>query len=388
MEKKPIVLVSGCFDLLHSGHLKFFEEAAQFGDVYVALGSDENIENLKNRPTINKENERKWMINKLSDVKECFISYGNGDLHFLKDFLKIKPDYFIVNEDGHTASKQAICEKYGVKYVILQRTPPTGIPGRSTASLRHISTIPYRIDLAGGWLDQPETSKHYPGPVITLCLEPTIEFDEKSGMASSTRRTAIKMWKNRIPDGNKEELAKVLFCVDNHPGEKDYFSGSQDAIGIVMPGINLSHYDKKYWPIRIEPIHDNHILDWIENHLYFIKLEKRQKDYNPLTNTYANKANAMLLSVAAQNCWKAIKEMDLEKFGYFFTQSRKAQVRIFPSMTNDNIEKIAKEYKKDILGWKISGAGGGGYLVAISDKDIKGATKILIRRKSYYACTI
>jgi len=388
MEKIPIVLVSGCFDLLHSGHLKFFEEAAQFGDVYVALGSDENIEKLKKRPTINKENERQWMINKLADVKKCFVSYGDGDLHFTDDLIRIKPDYFIANEEGHTESKQALCEKHGVQYIILQRTPPEGLPGRSTTALRNTSTIPYRIDLAGSWLDQPYVSKHYPGPVINLCLEPTIAFNEKSGMASSTRRTAVKIWKNRIPEGNKEELAKVLFCIDNFPGEKDYVSGAQDSIGIVLPGCNLSHYDRKYWPIKIEHIHDNKILDWLESHLYFIKLEARDKSYDPLLDTYANKTNAMLLSVAAQNCWKAILEMDLEKFGYFFTQSKKAQVRIFPAMTDDHIEKIAKGYKKDILGWKISGAGGGGYLVVVADKKIDGATQILVRRKSYYSSSL
>lgn len=385
MRKKTKVLVSGCFDLLHSGHLKFFEEAAQFGDVYVAIGSDETIKKLKNRPTTNKQNERKWMISKLADVKECFISSGSGTLDFIKEFSDIKPDYFVVNEDGHMAEKQALCEKYGVKYVILKRTPPEGLPGRSTTLLRGSSTIPYRIDLAGGWLDQPNISKYYPGPVITLCLEPTVEFDEKSGMASSTRRTAIKMWKNRIPEGNKKELAKVLFCVDNFPGEKNYISGSQDAIGIVLPGCNKLNYHKKYWPLSFESIHNNEILDWLENHLYFIKLNPRKKDYNPLSNTYANKKNAILLSIATQRCWESIQEMDLEKFGYFFSQSRKGQIRIFPSMINDEIEKTAEKYKKNILGWKLSGAGGGGYIVAVSDKKIENSIQILVRRKSYYA---
>ena len=46
MEKKK-VFVSGCFDLLHSGHIAFLETAAQFGDVYVCIGSDNTVKDLK-----------------------------------------------------------------------------------------------------------------------------------------------------------------------------------------------------------------------------------------------------------------------------------------------------------------------------------------------------
>ena len=89
--------------------------------------------------------------------------------------------------------------------------------------------MPYRIDLAGGWLDQPYVSEHYSGSVITISLEPTIEFNERSGMASSTRRSALDLWGPKLPAGNHEKLAKVLFCYDNPPGTK-VVSGSQGSI--------------------------------------------------------------------------------------------------------------------------------------------------------------
>ena len=37
------VFVSGCYDLLHSGHVAFFAEAAKLGDLYVGIGSDRTI---------------------------------------------------------------------------------------------------------------------------------------------------------------------------------------------------------------------------------------------------------------------------------------------------------------------------------------------------------
>ena len=55
---KKKVFVSGCYDMLHSGHVAFFEEAATHGDLYVGIGSDKTIHELKARKTIHTEDER------------------------------------------------------------------------------------------------------------------------------------------------------------------------------------------------------------------------------------------------------------------------------------------------------------------------------------------
>ncbi len=68
--------------MLHSGHVAFFQEAAKYGDLYVAVGSDRTIFELKGRPTVNSEQERQYMIQSLSYVKEAFISQGSGMLDF------------------------------------------------------------------------------------------------------------------------------------------------------------------------------------------------------------------------------------------------------------------------------------------------------------------
>ena len=153
-----------------------------------------------------------------------------------------------MNEDGHTPDKQKLCEEYGVEYMVLSREPYGGLEPRSTTALRAINRIPFRIDLAGGWLDQPFVSKHHPGSVITLSIEPTLDFNERSGMASSTRNAAIELWGTRLPLGDHEKIAKILFCYDNPPGTTE-ISGSQDAIGIVFPGLAKAYYEGEYWPI-------------------------------------------------------------------------------------------------------------------------------------------
>ena len=186
--KKKKVFVSGCFDMLHSGHVRFLEEAAGYGDVYVGLGSDQTIRELKGRAPVNTQLERKYLLEALRHVKACHVNSGSGIMDFLAELKRAAPDIFIVNEDGNTPATAELCRQLGLEYVVLKRLPQTNLPVRSTTSLRKECRIPYRLDLAGGWLDQPFVSKHGAGAVLTLSLEPVIEFNERSGMASSSRR--------------------------------------------------------------------------------------------------------------------------------------------------------------------------------------------------------
>lgn len=378
MPKK--VFVSGCFDLLHSGHVAFLEEAARYGDLYVALGSDKTVFELKGRVPVNNNEERLYMVKSLSCVKHAFISRGSGMLDFLEEFKEIRPDLFIVNEDGNVLAKRKLCEEYGVEYLVLQRTPHSGLTPRSTTALRTIITIPFRIDLAGGWLDQPFVSKHHPGPVITISIEPTVEFNDRSGMASSTRRKAIDLWGPRMPVGDYEKLAKVLFCYDNPPGTR-YISGSQDAIGIVFPGLNIAHYNGEYWPEKIESVHDEETLQFIENSLYMVPLGPRGPEYDVLSQTVITPENAKALADAALACWDAILNHDVYAFGKSFRAAFEAQIAMFPLMMNDMVAEMIEQYKDSALGWKLSGAGGGGYLILVSDKPVDRAIRICIRRK-------
>ena len=375
------VFVTGCFDMLHSGHVAFLKEAALYGDVYVGLGSDETVYNLKGRYPVNNQDERKYMLDALDCVKEVLINKGSGIMDFLSEVELVKPDIFIVNEEGNTPTKEELCRELGIKYLILKRIPYGQLPSRSTTALRRECLIPYRIDLAGGWLDQPFVGKFSPGPVITISIEPTVEFNERSGMASSTRLKAIDLWQTDIPSGNREKLAKVLFSYENPPGTK-VISGSQDSIGIVMPGLNKSEYNANYWPENIISVHDEKILSWLEDHLYLLTLGPRNTNYNVLDNTNINSKNATVLKEAAEGCWESIFNYDVEKFGYYFRKSFEAQIKMFPNMVYDEIFETIGKYKNSAYGWKLSGAGGGGYIIFVSDKEIPGSIQIKIRRNS------
>jgi cytidyltransferase-like protein len=378
MPKK--VFVSGFFDLLHSGHIAFIQEAAKFGDLYIAVGSDKTIYELKGRVPVIGEAERLYMIQNIAFVKEAFISQGSGILDFDAELRTIRPDIFVVNEDGNLLVKKELCESLGIQYIILKREPHSGLTPRSTTALRGFSQIPYRIDMAGGWLDQPYVSKFYPGPVITLSIEPTIEFNERSGMASSTRRKAVELWGTKLPVGPEEKSAKILFCYDNPPGTAE-ISGAQDAIGIVYPGLNISYFEKEYWPLRIESVYDEKIFSFIENALYMIPLGPRVSGFNVLADTNINVQGARALADAAENCWHAILDQDITRFGHYFRMSFEAQIAMFPNMVNESIIHQLDTYKHLAKGWKLSGAGGGGYLIFVSDTPIENAIRITIRRR-------
>jgi galactokinase/mevalonate kinase-like predicted kinase len=269
-----------------------------------------------------------------------------------------------------------------VEYVVLQREPHAGLPPRSTTALRSVHQIPYRIDLAGGWLDQPFVSQYHPGPVITISIEPTIQFNERSGMASSTRRAAIDLWGPRIPVGEYAKLARILFCYDNPPGT-EVISGSQDSIGIVFPGLAKADYDGAHWPTHIENVTDETTIQFVESSLYLITLGPRHAEYDVLKNTRIDKRGAKTLGDAAEACWRAIQRHDIQAFGESFRASFEAQIAMFPNMMNNAVAELISKYQDEALGWKLSGAGGGGYLVLVSDRPIENSSRVNARRISF-----
>jgi cytidyltransferase-like protein len=373
------VFVSGCYDMLHSGHIAFFQEAASYGELYVAIGSDATVFELKGRQPLNSEEERLYMVQSVGCVHQAFISSRRGMLDFVEELKQVQPDVFIVNADGSTPAKEKLCRELGIEYLVLQRTPYAALPARSTTALRTMNQIPYRIDLAGGWLDQPFVSELHPGPVITISIEPTIAFNERSGMATSTRNHAIDLWGPKLPAGNPEKLAKILFAWDNPPGTKA-ISGSQDAIGIVMPGLNCAHYAGGYWPERIEQVGDESTLQFIERSLYLVALDPREDSYDPLADRNLSSAYAKVLSDAALGCWAAILRCDTRGFGAFMRRAFEAQIAMFPHMVNASIQAIIDQYKDEALGWKLSGAGGGGYLIFVAEKTLRNSIQVRIRR--------
>lgn len=382
MAKK--VFVSGCYDMLHSGHVAFFKSAAQYGDLYVGIGSDETILHYKNRKTVYSEKERLYMVKAIRYVTDAYINAGSGIMDFVPTLDIVKPDVFVVNTDGGSEEKRRLCEERGIEYIELERVPDAGLEARSTTSLRTNvkSNIPYRIDLAGTWIDQPYVSEHYPGWAITISIEPTQEFMERGGLSTSTRNAARKIWPYELPNYNEEMLARLLFCFENDPENHGHISGAQDAIGICMSGLTRHYYNNRYWPDKIESVHDEDILSWLENHVCLVPMFPRRPNVNILEGKDITRDKVKALADASERCWDAILARDLDAFAKAYTDSFNAQVAMFPAMMQPGVEEYIEQCKgAGAMAWKMCGAGGGGHLAIVTDKVPEFAIPVKIRRQ-------
>ena len=365
------VFVSGCYDLLHSGHVEFFRQASQFGDLYVGIGSDATILEYKHHRTLYPEQERLFMVKSIRYVKDAFINAGSGVMDFVPTVEALHPDRFVVNSDGSSEEKRKYCEEHGIEYIVLDRTPADGLTARSSTDIKRTlanSGIPTRLDLAGTWIDQPYVSTYAPGWAITISLVPNFDILERCGLSTSTRKQIHRLWPVRLPDMDPEMLAKLVFCFENEPERNDgIISGAQDAIGICIPGLCRHYYDAHYWPERIEQCHDEAILAWLENHLCLVPMFPRRPGCSVVEGKQLNETNVRALAAAADNCWKAIMQRNLDAFAKAYADSFRAQTTLFPAMIQPGVQDYIDRYSAmpEVMAWKMPGAGGGGYLALV-----------------------
>ena len=365
------VFVSGCYDLLHSGHIEFFRQAAEYGDLYVGIGSDDTIRKYKGHKTLYPEKERLFMVQSIRYVKQAFINKGSGMMDFVPTVEMLRPDRFVVNVDGACDEKRRFCEERGIEYIVLERTPADGLNARSSTSLKaQISEIPTRLDLAGTWIDQPYVSCHAPGWALTISLVPDFEVRERCGLSTSTRKQIQRIWPLKLPDMDAEMLAKLVFCFENDPERSDgIISGAQDAIGICVPGLSRHYYDARYWPDRIEQCQEEKILCWLEQHLCLVPMFPRRPGCSVVDGKDITETKVRALARAADDCWQAIMRCDLQAFASAYKASFEAQVAMFPAMIQPGVSDYIDRYSQadGVLAWKMPGAGGGGYLALVLD---------------------
>ncbi|MCA9236487.1 MAG: adenylyltransferase/cytidyltransferase family protein [Planctomycetales bacterium] len=136
-ENRPKVIVTGCYDWFHSGHIRFFEEAAAVGELHVVVGHDANIELLKGAGhPMYREDERRYMVAAVRFVHAAYVSTGHGWLDAEPEIAQIKPDIYVVNEDGDKPEKREFCASHGIEYRVLTRRPKAGLPTRQSTDLR------------------------------------------------------------------------------------------------------------------------------------------------------------------------------------------------------------------------------------------------------------
>ncbi len=131
------VIVTGCYDWFHTGHIRFFEECSELGDLYVVVGHDANIRLLKGEGhPMFRQDERRYLVGAIRYVTTALISTGSGWMDAAPEIARLKPDIYVVNEDGDKPEKRQFCAEHNLEYVVLKRLPKPGLPRRESTHLR------------------------------------------------------------------------------------------------------------------------------------------------------------------------------------------------------------------------------------------------------------
>jgi len=386
MTKK--VFVSGCFDMLHSGHVAFLKTAASSGDLYVGVARDETIKLLKGKAPGDSQAERLFMVRSVRWVKDAWLSGGVGMLDFAEDLERLRPNIFIVNEDGHTSEKAALCARLGIDYRVLRRMPEPGLPARSTSALRapgvpRSDMLPYRAEICGAWLDQLFVNRVQPGWVICAQLAPHSAFAQKSGgLATSTRACLAQLKAASLPHMEPEALARLVFRVENGIDQPDHpVSGAQDALGLCVPGVSFQYYDNGYWPRQVDSTTRAQTLRWLEDHLSLYPLPPRPPGFEPLLGHGLQDIGALAsLAQASALCKSAVKTRNPDDLSESLAMCRRAQKALFPAMYPPHIllEIERLESRGHFRSWKFTGAGGGGWVLLVDAQGLPGAIPLRI----------
>ncbi len=254
-----------------------------------------------------------------------------------------------------------------------------------------IGKIPYRMALAGGWIDQPFVSVHNPTPpgsMVVVGLEPTFRFMDRSGMATSTREVARKLWDGVLPDQDPHELVRTLYEAENRG--KAAPSGSQDMAGLIIPGISRLDYDFACvggcFPAHIETSNDPAVVSWLESVVHVLPIAPRPEQYNPLEQKHLDRNWIRRLGQCGKDCFNAILTKDLLALGSSMNECMSCWEAILPCTVqhpaiNVDLMGILRHYQSQYPGAMYSGCGGG-YLYVVSREAVPGSFHIIVRRSA------
>jgi hypothetical protein len=253
-----------------------------------------------------------------------------------------------------------------------------------------LGRLPYRLALAGGWIDQPFVSRLHPSPpgsMVVVCVEPQFWFMERAGICIGTRNVALKLWNGALPDGDPEQLVRRLYEAENKGKAEP--SGSQDMIGLVYPGVNRLDYDFTckggVFPRHIESNNDPQVAAWLENVVQVLPVSQRPEGYNPLEIKNLDPDWIRRLGQSGQDCYEAIVARDLAALGESMNECMRCWEAILPGTVRHRTIRIdlpglLRYYQSRYPGAMYSGCGGG-YLYVVSDEPVPGAFRIKVRTR-------
>jgi hypothetical protein len=253
-----------------------------------------------------------------------------------------------------------------------------------------LGRLPYRLALAGGWIDQPFVSRHNPAPpgaMVVVCVEPQFWFMERAGICIGTRNIAMKLWHGVLPPGDPEQLVQQLYEAENRGKAEP--SGSQDMIGLIYPGINRLDYDFAHrggvFPRHIESNHDPQIAAWLSRVVHILAINQRPEGYHPLETKNLDPDWIARLGQSGKDCYEAIVARDTGALGESLNECMRCWEAILPGTVRHrtiqiDLPGLLRYYQSRYPGAMYSGCGGG-YLYVVSEDPVPGAFHVQVRTK-------
>ena len=254
--------------------------------------------------------------------------------------------------------------------------------------LRMLGAIPNRLQLVGGWIDQPFMSRHNPKPpgsMVVVQIEPNFRPMDRSGIASGTRTIAMNLWKGRLPNRPREELVRELYAAENKGKVEP--SGSQDMIGLIYPGVNRLDYDFAanggVFPVHVESLNSARVARWLGKVLHLLPVEPRPEGYSPLGEKNLDSKWIARLGQSGHDCFDAIRRMDVAALGASLNLNMECWETLLPHVVRHPLIKLdlmglLKAYQQRYAGAMYSGCGGG-YLIVASREPVPGAFHVNVR---------
>jgi hypothetical protein len=243
--------------------------------------------------------------------------------------------------------------------------------------------------LAGGWIDQPFVSRLNPDPfgsMVVVGLEPSTPFMDRCGMATGTRKVALRLWGRSIPDRDPDALVRELYAEENRDRRDP--SGSQDMIGLILPGVNRLDYDIRHeggvFPRHIESARDPAVAAWLERVIHMVPILPRPEGYSPLDEKRLDPEWVRRLGRSGRECFDAIVACDVAALGDAMNECMRCWEALLPCTVRHptiplDLPAILKAHQDRHPGAMYSGCGGG-YLYVVSETPVPGSFPIRVRR--------
>jgi cytidyltransferase-like protein len=174
------VFMSGCYDVLHAGHIRIFEAAHKYGDhLIVCFASDAVLLMAKKRKSSISEASKRMILESLQIVDEVVMSSDLDPIFDFKGhFERLKPDILLVTDDDERLEeKRRFAETRGAELVAIPREfSEDGSTTAILASIKEVTMVPLRVDFAGGWLDVPKFARP-DGYIVNCTISPLVSLE-------------------------------------------------------------------------------------------------------------------------------------------------------------------------------------------------------------------